>query len=160
MELPTFWDNPYNSLPGKLTTRSILSAPNEWFDLVEEWKEVEAELFDLIKVIDSVPHWQLIAKLQTSGLDIYTLKSYTGRMQNVVIKCGFFAAISSIVRSQVLQESALGPIFFPCVATCTCDAGISNGSKMRVFADQFFLRLMNGLISWKNARKWGLNSLI
>jgi len=83
-----------------LTTRSILSAPYEWFDLVEECKEVGVELFDLTKVIsDSVPHPQLIAKLQTSGLNIYALKSYTGRMQIVVLKRGFFAAISSIVRS-------------------------------------------------------------
>jgi len=82
-----------------LTTRSILSAPYEWFDLVEECKEVGVELFDLTKVIsDSVPHPQLIAKLQTSGLDIYALKSYTGRMQIVVLKRGFFAAMSSIVR--------------------------------------------------------------
>jgi len=83
-----------------LTTRSILSAPYEWFDLVEECKEVGVELFDLTKVItDSVPHRQLIAKLQTSGLNIYALKSYTGRMQIVVLKRDFFAAISSIVRS-------------------------------------------------------------
>ena len=47
------------SLPGKLTTRSILSAPYEWFDLVEECEEVGAELFDLTKVIDSEPHLQL-----------------------------------------------------------------------------------------------------
>ena len=83
-----------------MTTRSILSAPYEWFDLVEECKEVGVELFDLTKVItDSVPHRQLIAKLQTSGLNIYALKSYTGRMQIVVLKRDFFAAISSIVRS-------------------------------------------------------------
>ena len=82
-----------------MTTRSILSAPFEWFDLVEECKEVGVELFDLTKVFDSVPHRQLIAKLQTSGLNIYALKSYTGRMQIVVLKRGFFAAISSIVRS-------------------------------------------------------------
>jgi len=115
-------------LPGKLNTRSILSAPYEWFDLVEECKEVGVELLDLTV---SVPHRQLIAKLQTSGLHIYALKSYTGRMQIVVLKCGIFAAISSIVRSP--PRICPGAPFFPCVATC--DAGISNGSKMRVFAD-------------------------
>ena len=62
---------------------------------MEECKEVGVERFDLTKVIDSVPHRQLI---QTSGLNICALKSYTGRMQNVVLKCSFFAAISSIVR--------------------------------------------------------------
>ena len=61
---------------------------------------IGVQLFDLTKVIsDSVPHRQLIAKLQTSGLDIYALKSYTGKMQIMVLKCDFFAAISSIVRS-------------------------------------------------------------
>jgi len=29
-----------------------------------------------------------------------------------------------------------------------------------MFADQFSLHLMNGLIMWRNARKWGLNSMI
>jgi len=58
------WNSPQfetipNSLPGKLTARSILSAPYEWFDLVEECKEVGVELFDLTKVIDSVPDRQL-----------------------------------------------------------------------------------------------------
>jgi len=115
-----------------LTTRSILSAPYEWFDLVEECKEVGAELFDLTKVIDSVPHQQLIAKLQTSGLDIYALKSYTGRMQIVVLKHGFFAGISSIVRSPP-RICPGAPFFLVCMATC--DAGITNGSKMRMFAD-------------------------
>ena len=67
--------------------------------ILEEYKEVGVELLDLTKVIDSVPHRQLTAKLQTSGLDIYALKSYTGRMQIVVLKRGFFAAISSFVRS-------------------------------------------------------------
>ena len=38
------------------------------------------------------------------------------------------------VLSEVLQGPVLGPLFFlACVATC--DAGISNGSKMIAFAD-------------------------
>ena len=65
------------------------------------WRMVREDGVHLLLGInfDSVPHWQLIAKLQTSGLNIYVLKSYTGRMQIVVLKCGLFAAISSIVRS-------------------------------------------------------------
>jgi len=47
--------------------------------------EVGADFFYLTKVFDSLPHRQLIAKLQTSGFDIYALKSYTGRMQIVVL---------------------------------------------------------------------------
>jgi len=52
-------------------------------------------------------------------------------MQIVVLKCGFFAAISITVRSPP-RICPWAPIF-PWVATC--DAGISNGSKMIVFAD-------------------------
>ena len=49
-ELLLAWNSPHfetipNSLPGKLTTRSILSAPYEWFDLVEECKEVGVDVF-------------------------------------------------------------------------------------------------------------------
>jgi len=51
---------------------------------VEKCMEVEAEFF-LTKVFDSLPHRQLIAKLRTSGFNIYALKSYTGRMQIVVL---------------------------------------------------------------------------
>ena len=47
--------------------------------------EVGTEFFYLTKVFDSLPHRQLIAKLQTSGLNIYALKGYTGRMQIVVL---------------------------------------------------------------------------
>jgi len=59
------------------------------------------------------------------------------------------------VLSEVLQGSVLGPLFFPCVATC--DAGISNGSKIIVFADDI---LRNRSVHDHTELQHGVNTLV
>ena len=62
---------------------------HDWFTLLEEGKEISAVFFDLTKAFDSVPHRQLIAKLEAIGLNPYLInwiKNYlTHRTQTVVL---------------------------------------------------------------------------
>ena len=60
-------------LTGKLTTSALLSATHDWFILLGEGKEIGIVFFYLTNAFDSVPYWQLIAKLEAIGLNAYVI---------------------------------------------------------------------------------------
>ena len=103
--------NQWGFLPGRSTTSAILSATHDWFTLLEEGKEISAVFFDLTKAFDSVPHRQLIAKLEAIGLNVYIInwiKNYlTHRTQTVVLNGASSQPLP--VLSRVPQGSVLGP---------------------------------------------------
>ena len=87
-------------------------------------------IFDLTKAFDSVPHWQLIAKLQTTGLNPYVLnwiKSYLVELMQNMTLCSHY-------QYWVPQGSLLGASLFPEYINDIWDAGSSNASKLVVFA--------------------------
>ena len=133
--------NQWGFLPGRSTTSAILSATHDWFTLLEEGKEISAVIFDMTKAFDSVPHRQLIAKLEAIGLNAYLInwiKNYlTHRTQSVVLNGASSQPLP--VLSGVLQGSVLGPLLFFLYVNGICDAGISNGSKLVLYADDILL---------------------
>ena len=61
--------NQWGFLPGRSTTHALLSAVHHWMREMEDGNEVVAVFFDLTKAFDSVPHRQLVTKLETIGLN-------------------------------------------------------------------------------------------
>ena len=74
---------------GKSTVTALLTTTHEWFQRLEEGKEICAEYFDFKKAFDSVPHRPLITKLQQIGIPNHMLvwiSNYlTDRSQKVVV---------------------------------------------------------------------------
>ena len=97
--------NQWGFMPGRSTTHALLSAVQDWLDEMEKGHEIATIFFDLTKAFDSVPHRQLITKLEAIGLNehlISWITDYlTNRHQSVVLN-------GETSTPGVLQGSVLG----------------------------------------------------
>ena len=122
--------NQWGFLPGKLTTSAILSATHDRFTLLEKGKEVGAVFLDLTKAFDSVPHRQLIAKLEAIGLNAYLInwiKNYLAHRTQYVMLNGVsslplpvLSVLGPLSMTSVMQESLIDPNLFYMQATSSC----------------------------------------
>ena len=76
---------------GKSTVTALLTTTHEWFQQLEEGKEICAVFFGFKKAFDSVPHRPLITKLQQMGVPynlLVWISSYLANSSQKVVVNG------------------------------------------------------------------------
>ena len=125
---------------GKSTIQALLTATNDWLEMMESGIEAAAVFFDFTKAFDSVRK-PLIEKLQAIGLDAYLVQwitdYLTNRMQYVVV-IGVASKPLSVI-SGVPQGSVLGPLLFLIFINGIAELPLSPESKLVMYADDILL---------------------
>ena len=67
-------DSQWGFQSGKSTVSALLSAMQEWFTSLDQRKDICCVFFDLQKAFDTVPHGQLMTKLERTHLHPVLLK--------------------------------------------------------------------------------------
>ena len=126
---------------GKSTISALLATTYNWFTQLEAGRDISSVFFDLRKAFDSVPHRQLIDKLQqlnVSPLILRWICSYlTARCQKVVI--GGEDSETIPVISGVPQGSVLGPLLFLIYIDDVARVPLSEGTSLVLYADDLLL---------------------
>ena len=125
---------------GKSTIQALLTATNDWLEMMESGIEAAAVFFDFTKAFDSVRK-PLIEKLQAIDLDAYLVQwitdYLTNRMQYVVV-IGVASKPLSVI-SGVPQGSVLGPLLFLIFINGIAELPLSPESKLVMYADDILL---------------------
>ena len=101
---------------GKSTVTALLTTIHEWFQRLEEGKEICAVFFDFKKAFDSVPHRPLITKLHQMGIPDHMLvwiSNYlTNRSQKVVVNGATSESMPVLSESLKGQSLALSSFLY------------------------------------------------
>ena len=101
-----------------------------------------AVFFDLWKAFDSVPHWSLLEKLQSSGINSHILKwlfSYLHNREQYVALNGKQSPHNRII-SGVPQGSVLGPLLFLIYINDSVREKLNTGSSVTMYADDLLMQ--------------------
>ena len=127
---------------GKSILAALLSSTHDWLTELDRNKDVCCVFFDFQKAFDTVPHGNLIKRLEDINLHPLLLKwtsSYLmNRSQHVVVN-GSVSSESTTVISGVLQGSVLGPLLFLIYIDSITSVPLSEGSKISLYADDMML---------------------
>ena len=125
---------------GKSTAGALAMAVDQWHRHLEERNDICTVLFDYRKAFDTVPHRNLLSKLESLGINSYVLRWLTHylcqRFQYVCINGSNSNKL--LVTSGVPQGSVLGPILFIIYINDITHPTLSDGS-MTLFADDIMI---------------------
>lgn len=120
---------------------ALLSTTHDWFQLLEEGKDICAIFLDYRKAFDSVPHRTLIDKLEGIDLNphiIAWLSNYlTSRKQRVVVDGS--SSSPTDVLSGVPQGSILGPLLFLIYIDGITEVALSSKCRLVLYADDILI---------------------
>ena len=161
--------NQWGFQSGKSCTTASVTTTYDWYNGMENGKDVVTVFFDFQKAFDSVPHGPLNTKLQNTGLHPHIVKwvqSYlTNRTQRVVVNGSESVSVDV---SGVPQGSVLGPLLF---LVYVSNITLSKGSKLAMYVDDLvlykvidveaaFLLLqedINNIVQWTESNHMNLN---
>ena len=133
-------DTQWGFMPNRSTTSALIKVVNDWMHALDEGYEICVIFFDVRKAFDSVPHIELLNRLEEIGLPpaiVRRFKNYlTDRVQFVAIE-GVQSDTAPVV-SGVPQGSVLGPLLFVTYINDIASI-ISEESKINMFADDIAL---------------------
>ena len=130
------------SRKGKSTLTALLSSTHDWLTELDRNKDVCCVFFDFQKAFDTVPHRNLIKRLEDLNLHPLLLKwtsSYLMNHNHHVVVNGSVLSESTTVISGVLQGSVLGPLLFLIYIDSITSVPLSEGSKISLYADDMML---------------------
>ncbi|CAM5151441.1 unnamed protein product [Natator depressus] len=166
------WDKMQHGFTkGRSCQTNLISFFEKLTDFLDKGNAVDLIYLDFSKAFDTVPHGELLVKLEKMGINLnierWIRNWLTGRLQQVLLK-GELSGWREVT-SGVPQGSVLGPILFNLFIT---DLGTKSGSVLIKFADDTKLggianlekdqdiiqEDLDDLVNWSNSNSKKFNS--
>ncbi|CAM4380368.1 unnamed protein product [Caretta caretta] len=166
------WDKiQHGFTKGRSCQTNLISFFEKVTDFLDKGNAVDLIYLDFSKVFDTVPHGELLVKLEKMGINMkierWIRNWLTGRLQRVILK-GELSGWRKVT-SGVPQGSVLGPILFNLFIT---DLGTKSGSVLIKFVDDTKLEGianlerdrdiiqedLDDLVNWSNSNRMKFNS--
>ena len=120
---------------------ALIRVVDDWLIALDQGFEICVIFFDISKAFNTIPHVDLLRKLDQLGLDKYLVRwigSYLSERSQFVSIDGINSHTLPVA-SGVPQRSVLGPLLFILYINDVVNTIISPGSDLNMFADDMVL---------------------